>query len=109
MQHFGHRIAIQYCGINATLHSWWCLKAAQDVDDRELANQFAVPWELEAKAGNNLLRHEVVPHIPTNATVQGFGHDVINRKVHARLSLGSGDAHFSARLPSGGNLRGSLL
>ena len=69
MQHFEHGIAIQHCGINATLHSWWCLKAAQDVDDRELANQFAVPWELEAETVNNLLGHEVVPHIPTDFLV----------------------------------------
>jgi len=32
------------CGRNATLHSfrWGCFKAAQNVDDRELADQFTV-------------------------------------------------------------------
>src|SRR5262249_35131045 len=37
----------------------------------------------EPKPINDLLRHEVVPYVPTDTPVQGFGHDVINPKVHA--------------------------
>jgi hypothetical protein len=32
---------------------------------------------------DNLLSHEVVPHIPTDLPVQCFGHDIVNPKVHA--------------------------
>jgi hypothetical protein len=45
------------------------LHPSQHVDDDQLANQFAVPWQFEPKSIDDLLGHEVVPHVPTDAAV----------------------------------------
>src|SRR5262245_35417519 len=75
------------CDIFATRYSfcWGCLQSAQHIHNGKLANQFAVPRELEPKPTNDLLGHEVMPDIPTNASVQCFGDDVTNPKIHAPL------------------------
>jgi hypothetical protein len=38
---------------------------------------------LEPEPLDNLLGHEMVPHVPTDLPVQCCGHDIVNPKVHA--------------------------
>jgi hypothetical protein len=60
---------------------------SQDVNDCKLADQLPVPRQLEPKSVDNLLRHEVMAHIPTDPPLQCFGHDIVNPKVHGLLLL----------------------
>src|SRR5262249_11730502 len=55
------------------------------------------PRQLKPKPINDLLRHEVVANIPTNAPVQCFGHDVINPKIHALRYFSKGRERCSFR------------
>jgi hypothetical protein len=55
---------------------------------------------------DNLLSHEVVPHIPTDLPVQCFGHDIVDPKVHAlrRFSKGQGASLPARLLPISGQV-----
>jgi hypothetical protein len=65
---------------------WWLGSSFQYIDDSKLPDQLAVPWQFEPKSINKLLRHEVVPDVPTDATVQRLGDNIINSKDHAHIS-----------------------
>jgi hypothetical protein len=65
------------------------LQPSQDVNDRKLADQLPIPWQLEPKPVNDLLSHEVVPHVPTDPPVQPCRHDIVNPKVHALYPKGT--------------------
>jgi hypothetical protein len=71
---------------------------SQDVNDCKLAYQLPIPWQLELKLVNDLLGHEVVPHVPTDPPVQCFGHDIVSSKVHA-AGCPNGRERCSSALP----------
>ena len=62
---------------------WRRLQPSQHVDDGQLSNKLAVPWQYQTEPINDLLGHVVVAHIPTDFAVQCFGHDIVNSKDHA--------------------------
>ena len=59
-----------------------CFQSTQDVDDRQLPHKFSIPWQLELEAVDDLLRHEVVAHVPTDPPVQRHRNDISRFQVH---------------------------
>jgi len=59
------------------------LEPLRHVDDSQLANQLTVPRQYEPKPINDLLRHEVVAHIPAEFALDGGCDNRVKFKVHA--------------------------
>ena len=75
---------------------WRRFQPRQHVYDGQLANQLTIPRQYHSKTIHNLLRHEVMAHIPTNAPMKCLWHDVSQLKVHRRYIPRGGSVHFPA-------------
>jgi hypothetical protein len=82
----GARVLINGTRYYILIEPIWGATWSLTLNDCKLPYQLPVPWQLEPKPGNDLLGHEVVPHIPTELPVESFGHDIVNPKVHAALN-----------------------